>query len=165
MNKTLWFRAIEEATSRHRHPTTRQVLEVAKELFPAELELSAKAAADRGHLRDLSDAMRKLAGPEEGDDAQTDQGDLLRLLPGEPAPAYLMVPDGGRELTPVKYRRSVRSERRFAIEERRVIAQRIANRVEDLEKKEAFLDPLTDGEDVTVEEALRTLVKQQQAAE
>ena len=165
MIKSLWFRAIDEATNRYRHPTKRQVLEVAKELFPAELELSAKAAADRGHLRDLSDAMRKLAGPEEGEDAQTDQGDLLRYLPGEPAPAYLMVPDGGRELSAVKYRRSVRSERRFAIEERRTIAQRIEKRAEDLEQKETFLDPLTDGEDVTVEEALRTLAKQQQAAE
>ena len=109
--------------------------------------------------------MRKLAGPEEGDDAQTDQGDLLRLLPGEPAPAYLMVPDGGNERTPVKYRRSVRSERRFAIEERRTIANRIQERARDLERKEEFLDPLTDGEDVTVEEALRTLAKQQQATE
>lgn len=143
----------------------RQVLEVAKELFPAELELSAKAAADRGHLRDLSDAMRRLAGPEEGEDAQTDQGDLLRLLPGEPAPAYLMVPDGGKELSVVKYRRSVRSERRFAIEERRTIAARIEKRADDLDIKEEFLDPLTDGDDVTVEEALRTLAKQQQAAE
>ena len=165
MNKTLWFRAIREATSRHRHPTKRQALEVAKELFPTELELSAKAAADRGHLRDLSDAMRCLAGPEEGDDAQTDQGDLLRLLPGEAPPAYLMVPDGGKELSVVKYRRAVRPERRFAIEERRVIAKRIAKRAEDLEKKDEFLDPFTGGDGVTVEDALRLLASQRQAAE
>ena len=165
MNKSLWFSAIHEAATRYRHPTKRQALEVAKELFPAELELSAKAAADRGHLRDLSDAMRCLAGPEEGEDAQTDQGDLLRLLPGEAPPAYLMVPDGGRELSVVKYRRSVRPERRFAIDERRVIAKRIVKRADDLEKKEEFLDPFTGGDDVTVEDALRLLVTQRQAAE
>lgn len=105
-------------------------------------------------MKALNDALRHVINPAE-EDAQTE---AVPELPGMEPPAYIGARDEKTgEIVPVKYLRSVRPERRAAIEARRQLSRRINARVRDLEIKERFLQPYTPDDKTTVEEALEKM--------
>jgi hypothetical protein len=156
MKRENWYAAIEKATSKpdNGHPSKREILAIAKEMFPSEIAAEYQSVFDRGLMRELSDAMRSAANTGEDDEASSSKPALQLDLPGMPPPHYLQVPVNG-ELSIVRYDRAVKPDLIFTVDYRHKIAARITARALDLNEKNQFLFQFMDSDTITVAEALR----------
>jgi hypothetical protein len=151
-----WFHCIDVATDRGR-AAPRDILAVARELYPEELRQDEDAAADRGHLRALADATRRILDPEETGEGPKSQLDL----PGLPAPAYI---SGHSDLGPkpiIKYANAVRSDLTAYVETKVALVRRTNVRIRDQRIKNQFLFPFMPDDSVTVQQAIELSRKAQ----
>lgn len=149
MEAAKWHRCIDVATERHRKAGPREILAVARELYPDQLAAEDAAAADRGHLRDLATALRTITDDSDGGAGPTE----TLPLPGFPAPAYVAI-KGDIGSGVIKYRNLVKSELEAYLDQK--IAQRryLTRRIEDQRRKNQYLFPFMRDDRTTVQEAV-----------
>ena len=161
MKKEKWHNAIDVATERFRKPTHDQIIEVAKELFPNDMQADHDKAVMRGHKASLRDAMRGMLNIDEEDETMN----IQTMLPGMDAPAYIGVTgDNKKETMPVKYMQARKVERAQAIEQRRLVSNRITKRIVDMEAKEDFMSPYIENDFETTEQTLHKIASEKKVS-